>query len=80
MAGISIYISVLSLCISLTTAWLTLFRRGRLLMTRPNIVFFGFDDVPKTTAKIFLRTLLYSTAVRGQVVEGMFVNFVGTRM
>jgi hypothetical protein len=43
-------------------------------MTRPNIVFFGFDDVPKTTAKIFLRTLLYSTAVRGQVVEGMFIK------
>lgn len=45
-------------------------------MTRPNIVFFGFDDVPKTTAKIFLRTLLYSTAARGQVIEGMFVKLL----
>jgi hypothetical protein len=43
-------------------------------MTKPNIVFFGFDDAPKITAKVFLRTLLYGTAVKGQVVEGMFAK------
>jgi len=43
-------------------------------MTKPTIVFFGFDDVPKITAKIFLRALIYSTAVRGQVVEGMYAK------
>src|SRR5262249_36343401 len=37
---------------------------------------FGFDTVPKTTAKIFLRTLLYSTAIRGQVIEAMFVRLL----
>ncbi len=45
-------------------------------MTKPAIVFFGFEDVPKTTAKVFLRTLLYSTAVRGQVIERMFVKLL----
>ena len=46
-------------------------------MTKPHVVFFGFDDVPpKITAKIFLRGLLYSTASRGQVVEGMFAKLV----
>jgi hypothetical protein len=74
MATISVVIAVLSFCISVVTAWLTLFRRGRLAMTKPTIVFFGFDNVPKTTAKIFLRALLYSTAIRGQVIEGMFAK------
>lgn len=69
MSIASITISMLSLCIAVSAAWLTLLRRGRLAMTKPNIVFFGFDAVPKTTAKIFLCTLLYSTAVRGQAVE-----------
>ena len=70
----SLVIAIVSLCISVLTAWLTLLRRGRLPMTKPAMVFFGFDDVPRTTAKIFLRTLLYSTAARGQVVEGMFAK------
>lgn len=42
-------------------------------MTKPTIVFFGYDTVPKPTPKVFLRTLLYSTATRGQVIEGMRV-------
>jgi hypothetical protein len=48
-------------------------------MTKPVVVFFGFDAVPKPTAKIFLRTLLYSTAVRGQVIEAMFARLVRDR-
>ena len=74
MTYVSIVISIFSLCIAVASAWLTLFRRGRLAMTTPNVVFFGFDTAPSTTAKIFLRTLLYSTAVRGQVIEGMFAK------
>lgn len=74
MSVAGLIISILSLCISLLTAWLTLFRRGRLKMTRPSIVFFGFDDLPRATAKIFLRTLLFSSSVRGQVIEGMYVK------
>lgn len=30
--------------------------------------------VPRPTPKLFLRTLLYSTANRGQIVEGMFAK------
>lgn len=43
-------------------------------MTKPTIVFFGFDIVPKPTPKVFLRTLLYSTSTRGQVIEGMYAK------
>jgi hypothetical protein len=74
MTEASLLISILSLAISATTVWLTLFRRGRLAMTQPNVVFFGFDRTPEVTAKVFLRTLLYSTANRGQVIESMFVK------
>lgn len=74
MEYISIPISVLSLAISLGTFWLVFVHRGRLLMTKPTIVFFGFDNVPNTTPKVFLRTLLYSTSNRGHVIEGMHVK------
>jgi hypothetical protein len=43
-------------------------------MTTPTVVFFGHDAQPKMTPKVFLRTLLYSTATQGQIVEGMFVK------
>lgn len=74
MDYISITIAVISLTISLGTFWLVFLRHGRLAMTKPTIVFFGFDTVPKPTAKVFLRTLLYSTSARGQVVEGMYAR------
>lgn len=74
MELISVPISLFSLGISLGTFWLAFVKRGRLAMTKPTILFFGYDTVPKPTPKVFLRTLLYSTSVRGQVVEGMFVK------
>lgn len=74
MDYISIPISLVSLAISLGTFWLAFMDSGRLKMTKPTIVFFGFDTVPKPTPKVFLRTLLYSTATRGQVVEGMYAR------
>jgi hypothetical protein len=73
-AIISIIVSVFSLAISGTTAWLSVFRRGRLAMTMPSVVFFGYDEVPTTIPKVFLRTLLYSTATQGQVVETMYIT------
>jgi hypothetical protein len=74
MELISIPVSILSLAVSLGTFWLAFVNRGRLAMTKPTIVFFGYDMVPKPTPKVVLRTLLYSTATRGQVIEGMFVK------
>ena len=69
----SIVISVMALAVSVTTAWLTLLRRGTIRMTQPTLVFFG-PDGPKGVPKVFLRTLLYSTAKRGQIVENMFIK------
>jgi len=69
----AIIVAVLSLLISVVTAWLTLFRRGTIKMTRPTVIFFGSDG-SGGPPKLFLRTLLYSTAKRGQLVENMFVK------
>jgi hypothetical protein len=73
MEIVSIIISVIALVISAVTVWLTLFSHGKLRMTRPTIVFFG-PDGKGGRPKIFLRTLLYSTAKRGQIVENIFVK------
>jgi len=47
-------------------------------MTQPTVVFFGPDggrrDGEKPRLKVFVRTLLYSTARRGQIVESMHIN------
>jgi len=75
---VALAISALALTVSAITAWLTLFRTGDLRMTQPTVVFFGPDggrsDNEKPCLKVFLRTLLYSTARRGQTVESMHVN------
>ena len=73
----SLTISVLALAVSSVTAWLTLFRRGTVKMTQPTVIFFGPDvsrvrDEPHLP-KVFLRTLLFSTARRGRVIESMHV-------
>jgi len=74
VAIFSAFIALMSLAVSVSTMYFTWLRRGRLAMTKPTLVFFGFDKVHKRTAKIFLRTLLYSTSVKGKVVEGMYVK------
>jgi len=72
-------ISFLSLGISGVTAWLTLFRRGTVRMTQPEVIYFGpdggeRDDNDPLPQKIFLRTLLYATAKRGSIVERMYIR------
>jgi hypothetical protein len=73
MKSLPIIISVLSLGISGATAWLTVFRRGRLRMTHPNVIAFAFDGADGPP-KIFFRSLLFSTARRGHVIEGMYLR------
>ena len=72
----SLLFSCLALIISAATAWLTLFRKGKLVMTQPTIVFFGPDgsrfDSQKN--KIYFRSLLYSSAKRGQVLESLHIS------
>ena len=69
-------ISLVALAVSGLTAWLTLFRRGTVEMTRPTVVFFGSDGGARdgvTRPKVFLRSLIYSTWKRGHIIEGMYV-------
>lgn len=69
--SISLVISILSITLSAGTFWWNVLRRGALKATRPSIVFFGYDG---STAKVFVRSLLYSTGARGQLVEHMWVR------
>ena len=73
MQSAGLVIALMALGISAATAWLTLFRRGTVRMTQPTLLFFG-PDGPGGPPKVFLRTLLYSTAKRGQIIENMFVR------
>jgi hypothetical protein len=73
---ISLVFSCFALIVSATTAWLTLFRKGKLVMTQPTVVFFGPDGSRSDSQKnkVYLRTLLYCTAKRGQVVESLHIS------
>ncbi len=74
---IALGISGLALAVSGVTAWLSLLSPGQLRMTQPTVIFFGPDGRTRAEAphlKVFLRTLLYSTSRRGQMVESMHVS------
>ena len=73
---LSFGVSCLALSVSGITAWLTFFREGTLVMTQPTVVFFGPDGsrFNSDKNKIYLRTLLYSTAKRGHVLESLHVS------
>jgi hypothetical protein len=74
---ISLTISIIALALSATTAWLTLFRRGRVRMTQPTVIFFGPDGGTSNRPprpKVFLRTLLFCSAKRGSVIERVHVK------
>ncbi len=47
-------------------------------MPQPTVIFFGPDGGSRSSRrkhlKVFLRTLLYSTAHRGQTIESLYVN------
>lgn len=68
-------VSVIALLISIITAYLTLFRRGTICMTKPTFIAFCYDwDENKPKAKVVIRSLLYSTGKRGQIIENMFIT------
>jgi hypothetical protein len=75
---LSVGISAVALSVSAITAWLTFFRTGVLQMTQPTIIFFGRDggsrEGEKPGLKVFLRTLLFSTSRRGQILESLHLN------
>lgn len=43
-------------------------------MTRPTVIFLGPDGVGEDHKKVFIRTLLYSTADRGVYIQNMFIR------
>ena len=73
-----IFISGCSLIISAVVAYLTLLRKGEVKMTQPTTIYFGADagnrDTKSTSPKIYLRTLLYSSAKRGNVINSLHVR------
>jgi len=71
---LSLGVAALSVGISGGTAWLTLGRRGRLCCAQPPTVYFGPDGARERHPKVFIRLLLYCSASRGQIIEGMFVR------
>jgi hypothetical protein len=73
ISGVSLVISGLALVVSMTTAWLTLFRHGNLRMTRPVLVGFLYD-LPGGEPKVFFRSMLFTTGKRGHIVESLFLK------
>lgn len=76
LTDLSSAVSVVALVVSLFTAWFTILRRGRIRSTHPSFVAFRYDFIgkPIPQAKVFLRTLLFSTGKRGHVVESLFLR------
>lgn len=75
ISWLSIGVSLVALAISGLTAWLTFFRKGRLMMTQPTQFYLGPDgEFNEGKVKIFITTLLYSSAYRGHVVESLYVT------
>lgn len=77
VSSLALVVSFLALAVSTLTAWLTLLRKGQIRMTLPTVIYFGPDGGSKAEAlpdKVFLRTLLYSTDIRGHIIENMFVR------
>jgi|GEM_PF-3667646 len=69
-----IFISAFALLISFATLWLSRMRRGIIKMTRPSVIFLGRDGGGSKAAKVFLRTLVYNTADKGQYIQSMYVK------
>ena len=76
MEKISPIVSVIALAVSLFTLWFTILRRGFVRSTHPSFIAFRYDFVgkPVPQAKVFLRTLLYSTSKKGLVIESLFLR------
>ena len=73
---LNLLISIFALLVSMLTAWLTLFRRGKLVITQPALIYLGPDGSPGLVIhnKVYIRALLHSTAKKGQVIEYLYVS------
>ncbi len=73
---IALVTSALALAVSITTAWLAFFHRGKVQMSVPSMVAFGYDASGQGgfDPKIMVRCLLFSTGERGHVIEMAFAR------
>lgn len=76
LSDVSPIASTIALVVSVFTLWLTVLRRGTVRSTHPTFVAIRYDFVGKkrAQAKIFFRSLLFSTGKRGRVVESLFLR------
>ena len=74
MIILSFIISSIALLISGLTFWLIYLKKGTIKMTQPTTVYLGNDSVNVRLPKIYLRTLLYSTSKKGQIIESFYVK------
>ena len=77
----ALFLSAVAIIVSCFTLWFTVLRRGKVCSTRPSIIGLRHDTVAMKAgelkppqATIFIRTLLFSTGKRGQVVESLFLR------
>jgi hypothetical protein len=72
----SLILSSIALLISGTTFWLTYLRKGVIKMSQPTTIFLGNDggDSNIKSPKIYLRTILYSTSKKGNIIESMYLK------
>lgn len=75
---ISIVISFFAFATSAYTIYMTLLRKGKVKATKPTVIFFGYEKSSDNhiMPKIFLRTLIFSTAKRGHVIENMYLKVI----
>ncbi|OGN74470.1 MAG: hypothetical protein A2X25_06170 [Chloroflexi bacterium GWB2_49_20] len=74
---ITFTISIVALTMSLFTLWLTFFNRGKVRMTLPSMVVFGYDTRGSHNGfdpKIMVRSHIFSTGERGQIIEALFAQ------
>jgi hypothetical protein len=70
----SVIISAFALLVSFANYYSSNLKVGQILMTKPTIFFFGWDNVPGPTPKIFMRSLLFSTSSSGRVLENLYLK------
>lgn len=68
----AVIISIVSALISVFIFYLLYIRKGEVQLTQPTIVI--FRNCPSDGKKIILRALAFNTAVKGQIIETLYLN------
>lgn len=78
IAAWALVVSLCSFGVAATVAYLTLIRKGQVRATQPTTIYFGEDagrlDTKGKGPKVFLRTLIFSTSKRGNVISSLHVR------